>query len=234
MFKKKYGDENFNNRLKAKEFCLKKYNVDNVSKVKSVQEKRKDTFIKRYNVINPSQLEAVKTKKEQTCLMHYGVSNPMLVTEISQDVVNKGYLTRKKNGTFNGKGKIIIYNKEVSCSRAEEYGYKRLHDRFGQVEFQYKSEDYPFVCDFYIPSEKLYIEFQITWEHCFEPFIGSQLQLEKLRILKEKEKHSKRYLNAIDIWTKKDPYKREIAKKNNLNWIEFFTLKEFDKWIEQK
>ena len=39
-----------------------------------------------------------------------------------------------------------------------------------------------------------------------------------------------RYVNAIVDWTIRDPLKRETAKKNNLNWLEFFTLDEFIKW----
>ena len=33
---------------------------------------------------------------------------------------------------------------------------------------------------------------------------------------------TKFYNNAITTWTIRDVNKRETAKKNNLNWIEFF------------
>jgi len=35
------------------------------------------------------------------------------------------------------------------------------------------------------------------------------------------------YEIAINVWTVRDPLKRETARKNNLNWLEFFTLDEF-------
>ena len=230
---KKYGDENYNNRDKAKKYCLEKYSVDNVSKVKSIQDKRTATFLNRYNVTNASQLPEVKHKKEQTLLTHYGVNNPMLIPGIKNIVISRGYETRKKNGTFNGKGKIIVDSKEVSCSRAEEQGYNTLKTKFKDVQFQYKSEEYPFACDFYIPSLKLYIEFQITWEHCSEPYLGTEEQLKLVALYEQKSKKSKRYSEAIKIWTQKDVEKRNLAKQRNLNWIEFFSLDEFYVWFNQ-
>ena len=44
-------------------------------------------------------------------------------------------------------------------------------------------------------------------------------------------KHSA-YLAAINVWTARDPLKRKTARKNNLNWIEFFTIKEFENWFK--
>ena len=41
----------------------------------------------------------------------------------------------------------------------------------------------------------------------------------------EKSKNSKYYQNAIENWTIRDVEKRDIAKKNNLNWIEIFSTK---------
>lgn len=36
------------------------------------------------------------------------------------------------------------------------------------------------------------------------------------------------------MWTKNDVRKRKAAKKNNLNWIEFFTMDEFMSWFEKQ
>ena len=40
------------------------------------------------------------------------------------------------------------------------------------------------------------------------------------------------YVNAIKIWTELDVKKRNWAKENNLNWIEFFTFEEVKVWLE--
>ena len=41
------------------------------------------------------------------------------------------------------------------------------------------------------------------------------------------------YINAIEVFTKLDVKKRNWAKENNLNWIEFFNLNQFIEWIKQ-
>ena len=54
----------------------------------------------------------------------------------------------------------------------------------------------------------------------------------RLEVLKQKSKNSKFYKNLMRVWTIKDPLKRETAKKNNLNWLEFFTMQEFENWLK--
>ena len=39
------------------------------------------------------------------------------------------------------------------------------------------------------------------------------------------------YKNAIETWTIRDPKKRHIAIENRLNWLEFFTFKDFLNWF---
>lgn len=92
---------------------------------------------------------------------------------------------------------------------------------------------YPYCCDFYIPEKDLYIEYQGTWTHGFIPYNKHNKECqEKLRLWKEKSKDSKFYENAIKVWAKSDVKKRKIAKKNKLNWIEFFNMNDFDKWYK--
>ena len=45
-----------------------------------------------------------------------------------------------------------------------------------------------------------------------------------LNIWKEKSKTSNYYKNAINIWTNTDVIKRNTAKKNNLNYLEIFSI----------
>lgn len=42
------------------------------------------------------------------------------------------------------------------------------------------------------------------------------------------------YKNVINVLTIKDPLKRKTAKYNNLNWIEFFNMKQFNEWFIKK
>lgn len=42
------------------------------------------------------------------------------------------------------------------------------------------------------------------------------------------------YNIAINTWTIRDPLKRQTAKDNSLNWLEFWTFDEFMKWYEKQ
>ena len=42
----------------------------------------------------------------------------------------------------------------------------------------------------------------------------------------------KNYKDAIKVWTIRDPLKRKIAKENNLNWLEFFSIDDFNIWFQ--
>ena len=122
------------------------------------------------------------------------------------------------------------------CTRklkTENKIFEILKTRFPKVIRQYYSEKYPFNCDFYIPELDLYIEYQGYITHGKEPYNKDNLiHLKKLEELKEKAKFSSFYAGIIDGWTIRDPLKRQTAKQNNLNWIEFFTIKEFENWFK--
>ena len=48
------------------------------------------------------------------------------------------------------------------------------------------------------------------------------------------KKHKTFYDLAIKIWSIKDPIKRQIAKENKINWIEFFDMDSYEKWLNLK
>ena len=100
----------------------------------------------------------------------------------------------------------------------------------------YNKELYPFNCDFYINSLKIFIEIQGNWTHGFHPFnVSNKDDIRRLNYLKEKAKHSKYYLSAIKIWTIKDVEKRTTAQNNNIKLIEIFvnSLEELKNYIEK-
>ena len=89
------------------------------------------------------------------------------------------------------------------------------------------------MCDLYIVDLDLYIELNFHWSHGNKPYIENDIECEdQLKKWKEKSLNSKFYMNAIETWTFRDPLKRKTAKDNNLNWIEFFNMNEFEKWFE--
>lgn len=135
-----------------------------------------------------------------------------------KEIIEKMQQTRKRNNSFNK-------------SKPEEEIYKLLCQKYNDVKRQYKSEKYPFACDFYIPSEDLYIEYQGFWMHGFEPYIDTKEQKEKVKLWETKI--TPQYTSAIKTWTIKDLLKRQTANKNNLNWIEFFNMNQFNEWFNK-
>lgn len=66
----------------------------------------------------------------------------------------KAQHTKKLNHTF-------------STSEDESLALVLLRLAFPDVEQQHKDEDYPWMCDFYVPSKKMYIELNCSWTHGF-------------------------------------------------------------------
>ena len=173
-------------------------------------EKTKQTKLEKYGNENYNNKEG----QQQTCMERYGVKSFAQTDKFKE----KQYITKKKNKSFN-------------TSKPEEEIYNLLCQKFNDVKRQYKSELYPFTCDFYIPEIDTYIEYQGIWAHGNEPYIGTDKQ--NLIIQKWKDKNTTFYKNAIHIWTISDPLKRNTAKKNNLNWIEFFNMNQFMNWYSK-
>lgn len=243
---KKYGDVNYNNREKSKKTCLDKYGADNPWKAKEVQEKIKQTNLERrgveYSFQDPSTIEKVKKTKlkrhgdekynnrekcKETCKEKYGVENVFQSKEImskvdKEECLKKAIETKKKNNTFN-------------TSKSENLVYQELCNLFDKENIirQFSDSRYPFSCDFYISNLDLFIECNFHWTHGFHWF--NENDKEDLRILNLwKSKNSKYYQQAIYTWTNLDLRKRDMAKRNNLNYLVFWNLEEFYEWEKDK
>ena len=232
---------------KTHKACLEKYGVDSVFKVQKFRNQSLDTCIKKYasdeddinSIVNIGQLKYVKDKIKNTCLEKYGVENPMqtqyyknLISSIlsSNEIQEKIYNTKLLNNSFN-----ISYQEDV-C-------FDLLKEKYSDCIRQYKSELYPFNCDFYIPSLDLYIEYNGSHYHHYHPFnINDDNDLNELNRLKEKAENSNahkngkksQYDNIIYTWTILDLKKRNIAQQNNLNYIEFWNINEVKEWINKQ
>ena len=232
---------------KTHKVCLEKYGVDSVFKVQKFRNQSLDTCIKKYasdeddinSIVNIGQLKYVKDKIKNTCLEKYGVENPMqtqyyknLISSIlsSNEIQEKIYNTKLLNNSFN-----ISYQEDV-C-------FDLLKEKYSDCIRQYKSELYPFNCDFYIPSLDLYIEYNGSHYHHYHPFdINDDNDINELNRLKEKANNSNahkngkksQYDNIIYTWTILDSKKRNIAQQNNLNYIEFWNINEVKEWINKK
>lgn len=135
------------------------------------------------------------------------------------------YHTKKKHNSFH-------------ISQEEQQIKELLLEKFLDLRTQYVSKEYPFACDFYIPSKDLYIEYQGHWTHgiynhiIYGPFDSTNIKhIELLNIWKNK--NTKYFDNAIKTWTQLDPLKQEYINKNNLNFLKFYTIDEFKEWFKK-
>ena len=132
------------------------------------------------------------------------------------EVRAKAYNTKRENGTFN-------------TSKTEDDTYKILKDIFGEVLRQYSSDTYPYNCDFYIPTYDLYIECNYHWTHQDHIYDGMD-KADKELVESMHNKCSKYYDNAIYTWTIRDKEKYDVAIKNKLNYILFYSFNQFQHW----
>ena len=244
----RYGRENVGQvgTEEYKNIIREKYGVEYIMQNEEIKQRIKKTNLERYGVENIFQLPEVKQKARQAFFEKYGTQNVCGVEEF-REKANEGRARWRQSPEYPEKRKEITKHtwetkkKNGTCntSKDEKEILELLNRKFENVQKEYKSEVYPFSCDFYIPKLDLYIEYQGFWTHLNEPFIGTEDQLEKLEWLKMKSnelnyknKRKNMYKIAIEVWTIRDPLKRETARKNNLNWIEFFTMDEFMKWYD--
>ena len=249
----------------SKQTILNRYGVENVQQCKEIHERSKKTLFERYGHSNFGGGEEAKKKMKQTKLLHYGSENYINVEKIRAtklerygnayyiniEAIRKTCLERfgtvsylqsplykvkaeeYKKKTLETKKK----NKTYTSSKAESYVYNLLTHKFSSLICQYRSDDYPFACDFYIPEIDLYIEYQGYYTHGNHPFDKNDPEdMKELAYLQQKSANHKNknnlYQVKINVWTNVDPMKRTIAKQNGLNYIEFWNYEQAKNWVD--
>ena len=212
---------------KSKQTILERYGVENAFQSEQIKDKIKQTNLEKYGVENVTQTKEVRNKMKKTCLEKYGSENfaktkyfKEIMKENKDIINNKIIQTKRLHNTFN-------------TSKTEDKTYFKLISLFGisDIERQCKSELYPFACDFYIVSLDTYIECNYHWTHGKHQYNKNNIKdiITKCR-WKQKTKKSKYYKLALNVWCKADVNKYNTAKKNNLNYLMFYSPKEFNDW----
>ena len=236
---KRYGVNNSTNHKKYIETCNKKYGVDNSFQIphiiEIIKEKNKEknygldkqieTVKLKYGKDYYLQTDEFKEKSKITSFEKYGVSHPMKSEDIKKklnylEISQKGISTKYKNNTFNK-------------SKPEDNSYTLIKNKYNDVIRQYKSKEYPFSCDFYIPSIDTYIECNYFWTHGKHPF--DEHNSKDIDTINNWRYHNTEfYDNAIKTWTVRDVKKRYTAKQNKLNFIEFWNIDELIEWLQYR
>lgn len=228
----KYSDKGKQITLeKQKNTCLKKYGVDNPMKDFSIKEKSisncKLTNQKNYNVDYNLQRKEIRDKICNTIKNKTGYEYAFLnkdkvlntlhtkygsnINNVFQldDIKNKSNKTKEQNNTFN-------------TSKYEDIAYNILLEHFNKVIRQYKSDEYPFNCDFYIEDKNTYIEINASWTHGKHPF--NEDNLNDVKLFNKWMNKSDYYKNAAYNWRYRDVNKRNMAINNKLNYYEIFPI----------
>jgi len=243
----RYGDKNYNNPQKNFETNMKLYGVRNSSQRKEVRDKmtetrrrnngglyetkeqtqkRKDTCLRRFGCESNAQSDISKKKQMETCLKKYG-NKSFLHSDKFKQIMEEKYGCEnalQNNEIFNKRLNTLVDKKTFSTSKIEELFSEYLTKNNIDYIRQYKSDVYPFSCDFYLPKYDLYIEINGSWTHGKHPFDkNSKEDIEKLNVWKSK--NGKYYDKAIDVWTNLDVRKIKTAKENNLNYLQIYSIK---------
>lgn len=207
---------------------LEKYGSISPFGNKEIKEKIAKTVESRYGCSHVTRSSKIRQKIQQTCLERYGSITPFGNKEVQEKIAEafatgtpqqKCHDTKSLHGSHN-------------ISKDEDIIYKILLEYFSadNIERQYQTLKYPYPCDFYIKSLDLYIEYQGTWCHGNEPF-NPHNRLHQEIVNRWASRHTEYSDYAVKIWTQRDPEKRKIAKENNLNWVEFFDIDQFNNWL---
>lgn len=226
----KYGVEWYSQTIQSKQKCSNTWKNKPTYEIDEIIEKRKNTNLLKYGETSSSKNEYLKLKNIYRSLEKYGYEYPNQRPEHIEKIKAIWQNDEVKQKQINTK----IKNKSFYKSQPEEDIYILLKQKFGEndIKRQYHTKEYPFNCDFYIISLNLYIEFQGTWTHGKHPFNeNNQEDIDKLNLWKSK--NTKFYNEAIYTWTIRDPLKRETAKRNKLNYIEFWNIIDIKEFINQ-
>ena len=217
-----YSFQSENNKKKADITREQKYGDKNYGKIGSSNYKEK--IIKKYGYEFPQSSEEIKNKiskalssdktqlkMQNTVNERYGVPYSSQLP-IIQDKIPESY---KKHGTFNTSldEKLLL---DI---------FKNIFNE-NDILINYKSELYPYKCDFYIKSLDLYIEYQGSMYHNLHLFNFDNDKNELYDILKKCSinKIPNRYNSLIDTWVHRDVNKWEIACINNIKMLFIYPL----------
>ena len=148
----RYNDENYNNMNKHKETCMNKYGVDCVFQSNDVKAKINEKWLSkskeeqqkiiqtRKDTINSKSDEEKRLIAQKHRDAYFNKSD-----EEKEQIKQKSVNTKRKNHSFN-------------TSTLELICYEKLLSIYNDTISSYKSNEYPFLCDLYIPSIDTYIE----------------------------------------------------------------------------
>lgn len=171
---------------KSKETMIRKFGVDNISKVDYIKSEKSDlmtTNTIEYNKIilskygtNVSKLDWVKNKKKETTLRNYGVENPSQNSEIFEKAQKSGKKIKYHDIGIYYRG---TYEKHFLdfCSINNIKIEKGL-----SIKYLWNSKNKVYHSDFFIPSKNLIVEIKSSYYYEKYSEINEAKRKETLKI----------------------------------------------------
>ena len=243
----KYGNYAFAVKEKYEKTMLEKYGVRHNWKSKDPKlngwETRIDKFGSKENFYSYAQEKGRETRKllygnefysntekaQETMLEKYGVPFYTMTEDFQKkshtiQTRQKAIDTKRKNHTFNTSTEENITYTYLCEQCGEENVFREYQD-----ERYANSSGYKFKCDFYIKPLDLFIELNLFPTHGLHPFdANNKDDIESLNILVNNP--TKWNKCVIDVWTRRDVEKLNIAKENHLNYLVIYDM---DNYIEK-
>lgn len=247
---KKYGKKREIVRKKFEKTMLLKYGVKNALENKEILKKATNTLIEHYGVTSPAKNEEIKRKIIETNFKRYGNVAPacseFVIKKIRQTVKERygadsffesdKYKELRKNNEKIWTERAInsaIKNGTRYSSVPEKKMYELLCVIFGADDIirQYKSDKYPFLCDFYLKEEDIYIEYNGTYFHGNCLYNEARDRDKFLKYIEKCTEEHPSYKRIFDVWVNGDVKKYNTAKDNKLNFIFFYKFWDED-WVK--
>ena len=205
-----------NAELKKRKTNLDKYGVENVFQAKEILDR-----FQADRVSGKLAAKASETKKQKYGDPNYNNMAKNMATKKERygsetyNNQNKNHETRRKNGTWNTSKPEEDYYKQL----VDEYGEDNVIRQYSDPRYQ-RPDGFKYRCDFYIPSEDLFIEYQGHQGHGLHPYDPNDPEdIKMINHWKEKfDQGYPQYGQYIRCYTERDPDKLAIAKKNHLNY----------------
>lgn len=262
-FENMSGERKNEIRIKIENTNIEKYGVSNImhldtyrkalsekqknnykERKKEIISKREETNLKKYGyksassrpehkayISKLSKTKEYQNKRKQTNLAKFGCENPMQ----NKDVKRK-WTESIIEGLVSGRTSTATSKEEIEL-------YNSLKLLYPDIEHFHTDNLYPWNCDMYIPSKKLYIEYQGSQFHNGKPFDENNPEhIKELKLLRKaaairannkERKGYNRYNMTIFVWCENDVYKRTWAKEYNLNFLEIWPKYDIDAVIKQ-
>lgn len=213
------GQKHIETKLKKEKTNIAKYgkstplitkeNLKN-SHSKLAMAKKKQTMLFKYGYVSTFCNKDTQNKCKNTLLCKYGVDNPGRI----------------------GNNKKHNYKFKVRSSLEELLANALIENNIDFI-YNYKCNEYPYLCDFYLPNKNIFVEIHGFWTHGGHWFDKNNIN--DINILLDWIKKSNKsdfIKSAIYCWTIYDLEKRNCAKLNYLNYVVLWTKQDILDWVK--